>query len=151
MMTRVVHTFLRQNPCDLVGTMPVAGQIIDPAYNHRGFIVDQPMTFLLRVFPVTIDTAVVGGQTGMSLLLIGCGHFAGLVAQVPFVHHVQDRDKLAAFGIDVVYAIGYGDESHIEFAEHDLGVEAGLQIVPADAAHVFGNHCANLASLNVCD
>ena len=107
------------------------------------------MVFLLRVLSVTVDAVVVGRQARVALLPVGGDHLAGLVAKIPLVHHVEDGDELAAFRVDVVYAVCDGNEPDVAFAEHNLRVEACFQIVSAHTAHILGDDCANLPGFDV--
>jgi len=48
-----------------------------------------------------------------------------------------------------VYTVGDGDKPDALFPKHNLGIEASLEIITPNPAHILGNHTADLSGLNV--
>lgn len=69
--------------------------------------------------------------------LLGCLDFAAAIAEIPFVHHIEKRSKLAAPLIIAVYTVGNGDKVDIPLPKYDLGVVADFKIITTDTAHIL--------------
>mgnify|MGYP007061166115 CR=1 FL=1 len=91
-----LHLILKENTGNIVGSFALDGQSENAAHHGGGFLVDQPMVFVFRVFPVAIDSAVGGGLAGFSLDADGGFLLAAQVAQIPLVHDVEEGRKLVA-------------------------------------------------------
>ena len=124
-------------------------QLVDPADDVGGFLVDQPCELVVRVAAVAVDRRVGDGLAAHAALPEERLHLPGLVAQVPFVDDVQERCEFIGRGVAAVEAVGYGDEAHAVLAGVGGGVIASQNVVSTDAAQVFCNDRADLASLNV--
>ncbi len=84
-----------------------------------------------------------------SLLPAGVFYLATAVPQIPFVHNIQKRRKLIAALHCAVHAIFYGYKANALFSEHNLSIEAHLQIIPANSAHILGDYAADFARFNI--
>ena len=76
---------------------------------------------------------------------------AAQVAQIPFVHDVEEGGKLIAVLVIAVHAVGDGNKVNTVLPEEHLRVKAGLQVVTPRPAHILDDHMGNLARLNICD
>ena len=65
-------------------------------------------------------------------------------------HKVDVRRELPRTLIGTVHTVGNGDKPDPMLPEQDLGIEARLQIVTPDTAHILGDHTADFPGLNVC-
>ena len=149
--SRRFHLILKENTGNIVGSFALDGQSENAAHHGGGFLVDQPMVFVFRVFPVAIDSTVGGRLAGFSLDPDGGFLLAAQVAQIPFVHDVEEGGKLVAVLVIAVHAVGDGDKVNAVLPEEFLRVKPGLQIVTPRPAHILDDHMGNLARLNICD
>ena len=115
-----------------MGAVPLHCKPEDPPHHGGGFLVHQPVVFVLRVFFVAIDGVVGGGLARLSLDTVCCRNLFGLVTQIPFVHNIEKGSKLAAVLFLAVNVIGDSYKMNPILPEHYLGVKAGLQVVSAD-------------------
>ena len=107
------------------------------------------MRFVLRVLFVAVNGVIRGGNPGPAPHLIGSALFPAAIPQIPLVHHVKEWRKFPGALHIAVHAVGNSDKAHIMLAKHNLGIEASLQIVAPDSAHILGDHTADLSGLNV--
>ena len=127
-----LHLFLCEYLGNLMGAVPLHRKPEDPPHHGGGFLVHQPVVFVLRVFFVAIDGVVGGGLARLSLDTVCCRNLFGLVTQIPFVHDIEKGGKLAAVLFLAVNVIGDSNKMNPILPEHYLGVKAGLQVVSAD-------------------
>ena len=127
-----LHLFLCEYLGNLMGAVPLHCKPEDPPHHGGGFLVHQPVVFVLRVFFVAIDGVVGGGLARLSLDTVCCRNLFGLVTQIPFVHNIEKGSKLAAVLFLAVNVIGDSYKMNPILPEHYLGVKAGLQVVSAD-------------------
>ena len=109
------------------------------------------MVFVFRVFLVTVNGTVGGGLAGLALDADGGFLLAAQVAQIPFVHDVEEGGKFIAVLVITVHAVGDGNKVDAVLPEEYLRVKSGLQIVTPRPAHILDNHMGNLARLNIRD
>ena len=145
------HLILKENTGNVVGAFALNGQSENAPYHGSGFLVDQPMVFVFRVFLVAVDGAVGGRLAGFSLDADGGFLLAAQVTQIPLVHNVEEGGKLIAVLVIAVHAVGDGNKVDTVLPEEHLRVKSGLQIVTPRPAHILDNHMGNLACLNVCN
>ena len=124
-------------------------QTKNAAHNFRCFLVHQPMVFDLRVLFEPIGNGVGDGLAGFSPYLILRFLLPAAIPDVPLRHDVDERSKLPCTLVCAVHAVGNGNEPDIVLGKQDLCVEAGLQIISPDPAHVLGNDTAHFSGLNV--
>ena len=109
------------------------------------------MVFVLRVFLVTVNGTVGGGLAGFPFDTNSGFLLAAQVAQIPFVHDVEEGGKFIAVLVVAVHAVGDGNEVDAVLPKEYLRIKAGLQIVTPRPAHILDDHMGNLARLNICD
>ena len=109
------------------------------------------MVFVFRVFPVAIDSAVGGRLAGFPFDTNGGFLLAAQVAQIPFIHDVEEGGKLVAVLVVAVHAVGNSDKVNAVLPEEYLRVKSGLQIVTPRPAHILDDHMGDFACLNICD
>ena len=148
---RRVNLVIEQDAGDVVRTFALNGQLEDTPHHGSRFLVDQPVILVLRVFLIAIDGAVGGGLAGLALDADGGFLLAAQVAQIPFVHDVEEGGKLIAVLVIAVHAVGNRNKVDAVLPEEYLRVKACLQIVTPCPAHILDDHMGNLARLNVCD
>ena len=134
---------------DLGSAHALAGQVKDLPH-HLGGLGIHHQGLLVRW---GADIAV-GNRAAAPLAILHSGSKDGLyfVAGVPAVELVHDVEKgreVVLLGLGAVDAVVDGDEPHALVWEHDLGVEANLEIVPPKAAHVLNDDRSNVARLNL--
>ena len=142
---------IHQRPRDGMGAFALYGEPIDTADNLGGFLVDQPMVLVLRVFLVTVDGIASGVKSRLPLCLNGGLDLAGLIPQVPLVHNVQEGRKLVGTGVLAVHIVGDSNKMNPILPEIHLGIKAGLQVVAPDAGHILDQHRAHQAGFNISD
>ena len=84
------------------------------------------MVLVFRIFAVTIDAVIIGRQALPSFQLVGRRHLSRLVAQIPFVHDIQERCKLSAGRIAVIDAVIHRNKTHMLLPKQDIRIETGL-------------------------
>jgi len=127
-----LHLFLCEYLGNLIGAVPLHRKPENPPHHSGGFLVHQPVVFILRVFFVAIDGVVGGGLARLALDTVRCRNLFGLVTQIPFVHDIEKGRKLAAILFLAVNVIGDSYKMNPILPEHYLGVKAGLQVISAD-------------------
>ena len=127
-----LHLFLCEYLGDLMGAVPLHRKPEDPPHHSGGFLVHQPVVFVLWVFFVAIDGVVGGGLARLALDTVCCRNLFGLVTQIPFVHDIEKGRKLAAVLFLAVNVIGDSNKMNPILPEHYLGIKAGLQVISAD-------------------
>ena len=146
-----LHLILKENTGNIVGAFALNGQSENAPHHGGGFLVDQPMVFVLRVFLVTVNGTVGGGLAGFPFDTNGGFLLAAQVAQIPFVHDVEEGRKFVAILVIAVHAVDDGDKVNTVLPEEYLRVKASLQIVTPRPAHILDDHMGNFACLNICD
>ena len=136
---------------NLIGSVPLHGQPENAPHHGGGFLIHQPVVFVLRVFLVAVDGAVGCGLARLALHPVGRRNLFGLVAQIPLVHDIQKRRKFAAFLFVAVNIVGNSNKMNPVLPEHDLGIKAGLQVITTDPTEVFAQQVGHLPGLNVGD
>ena len=68
---------------------------------------------------------------------------------VRVLHNVQEGRKLVTALVVAVHMVGNGNKANPMLTEKYLGVEACLQIITTDAAHVLYKDTGNLAGLDI--
>ena len=134
---------------DLGSPHALAGQVEDLPH-HLGGLGIHHQGLLVRWGS---DIAV-GNRAAAPLAILHPGAEDGLdlVAGVPAVELVHDVEKgreVVLLGLGAVDAVVDGDEPHALVGEHDLGVEAHLEIVPSEAAHILDDDRADVARLDL--
>ena len=148
---RRVDLVIEQDAGDVVGAFALDGQLEDTPHHGSRLLVDQPMVFVLRVFPVAIDSAVSGRLAGLALDADGGFLLAAQVAQIPLVHDVEEGGKFIAVLVIAVHAVGDGNKVNAVLPEEFLRVKSGLQIVTPRPAHILDNDMGYLPGLDVCN
>ena len=128
---------------------PLRTQAKDTAHNFCCFLVHQPVVLDFRVLFEAVGNGVGDGFAGPSAHLILRFLFPAAIPDVPLRHDVDERSKLPCTLVCAVHAVGNGNEPDIVLGKQDLCVEAGLQIISPDPAHVLGNDTAHFSGLNV--
>ena len=149
--SRRLHLILKENTGNIVGSFALDGQSENAPHHGGSFLVNQPMVFVFRVFLVTVNGTVGGGLAGLALDADGGFLLAAQVAQIPFVHDVEEGGKFIAVLVITVHAVGDGNKVDAVLPEEYLRVKSGLQIVTPRPAHILDNHMGNLARLNIRD
>ena len=114
--------FLTEHRGNFIGAVALNGKLKNTPHNSRRFLVDQPVVFVVGVFPVAVDGAVGGGLARLTLDPDGSSLLAAQIPQIPFRHDVDERRKLTGIGAGAVDAVADGDETHSKFSEKDLCV-----------------------------
>ena len=140
---------LAEHRGDLIGAAALNGKLEDTPHDRRRFLVNQPVVFVVGVFPIAVDSTVGGGFAGLALDPNGSALLAAQVPQIPFRHDVDKRSELTGIGVGTVNAVADGDEAHPKFSEKDFRIESGLQIISPDSAHVLCEYQSNFPCLNV--
>ena len=143
------HLILKENTGNVVGAFALNGQSENAPYHGSGFLVDQPVVFVLRVFLIAVDGTVGGWLAGFPLDPNGGFLLAAQVTKIPFVHDVEEGRKLVAVLVITVHAVGNGNKVDAMLPEEYLCVKAGLQIVTPRPAHILDNDMGHLACFNV--
>ena len=130
--------------------MSVNAELEYPLHNCRRFFIDNPVEMILRVFLVSVDGMVGGRFTGFSPCLDRCDLLAAAISQIPFVHDIQKRCKLAGTLIKAVHAVADSNKTDTLFSKQHFRVKAGLQIISANSGHILHQHSADLTSFNIC-
>ncbi|MCQ2408902.1 MAG: hypothetical protein MJ065_10310, partial [Oscillospiraceae bacterium] len=103
--------FLSQNPCNVIRTVTFNCQLEDTPDNSGSLVIDQPMVLVIRIFPITVHTKVIGRQTGFAFLAITGTHLFRLIAHIHVVQNIHEWRKLAADRIDGVHAVTDSNEA----------------------------------------
>ena len=146
---RRVDLIVKQDAGDVIGTFALDGQLEDTPHHGSRFLVDQPVVFVFRVFPVAIDSAVGGRLAGFPFDTNGGFLLAAQVTKIPLVHDIEEGRKFIAVLVITVHAVGNRHKVDAVLTEEHLRAKAGLQIVTPCPAHVLDDHMSNLSGLNV--
>ena len=136
---------------DLNGAFAVDRKLENPPHNGSGFLIDQPMVLLVRVFSVPVNFMVRRGNPRPGAGLIRGFLLPAEITKIKLVHDIQDRGKLATILIGAVNAVADSDETDAMLPEEYFGVISGLQVIASDPAHVFRQHSRDLSRFNVRD
>ena len=80
--------FLRQYPCNLIGSFSLQRHPVYPAYHLGSFFVNYPLVFIFLTFPVTVN-GIIGGVFSLhSPCTKHRSHFPAGVTNVPLIHDV---------------------------------------------------------------
>ena len=148
---RRFNSFVVKNRRDFERRFPIDCQPINTADNFGGFLVDQPMVFIVRIFFITIDSNVRQRLARFAFCAKGGLLFAAEITQIPFVHNIKERRKLIAVLIVTVNAVGDSDKVNMVLTEHYLSVKACLQIISADSGHILHKNVCHLVGFNICN
>ena len=146
---RLLNLLLGQAASNLYNADPLRS----PRENHSddicSFFVHDPFVFVFRIFAI----AVAGNRCipfpGFAACFIRLLLFATHISQIPFVHDIQKRCKLAALLIGAVYIVRNGYETYMILREIDLGIIPGLQVVSPDTGHILDNDGRNLSGFDI--
>ncbi len=139
---------LLQPPCDLCRPQSVNAEREHLLHNGGGFLVHDPLLFVLRVFHIPVGCVCAKTLAGFTLGL-PCG--TDFLAGVPCVHfakHIADCGKLVLAPC-AVYAVVDGDKVNAEVGKESIRIHPHLQIVAPEAAHVLYDNALDLALLDV--
>ena len=129
---RPFNLFQSKDTGNFIRTFALQRHAVNPAYYLGGFLVDNPVVFVVGVFLIAIDTMAVCMLAGHSSCAENACYFSAAVTHIPFVHNVQKRGKLAAFALVAVNSVCYGNKTDAPLLEHDFCVKSHLQIISAD-------------------
>ena len=146
---RRFNSFVVKNRRDFKRRFALDCQPINTADNLGGFLVDQPMVFIIRIFFISVDGNVRQRFARFAFGATGGLLFAAKITQIPLVHNIKERCKLVAVLIVAVNAVGDSDEMNVVLAEHYLGVKACLQIISADSRHILDKNVRHLVGFDV--
>ena len=146
---RTLHLVGHEDFGDLVAAVTLDAQTKDTPHHGGGVLVDEPVVLVRRVFPIAVNRVVRRGLARLAPRLIRGGLLPAAITQIPLIHDVEERGELAAVLVAAVHAVANGDEAHAFLPEQNLRIEAGLEIVAPDAAHVLRQHRAHLPGLDV--
>ena len=134
---------------DLGSAHALAGQVEDLPHHLGGLGIHHQGLLVRRGSDIAV-----GNRAAAPLAILHPGAEDGLdlVAGVPAVELVHDVEKgreVILLGLGAVDTVVDGDEPHTLVREHDLGIEADLEIVPSEAAHVLDDDRADVARLDL--
>ena len=119
---RRLDFLLAEHRGNFIGAVALDGKLEDAPDNSGGFLVNQPVVLVIRVFSIAINGAVGSRLARLTLGPDGSSLLTAQVPQIPFAHDVDKRRKLAGTGVIAVDAVANGDETHPEFAKENLCV-----------------------------
>ena len=146
---RRIDLIVKQDTGNIIRAFALDGQLKDAAHHGSRFLVDQPVVFVFRVFPVAIDSAVGGGLAGFPFDANGRFLLAAQIAKIPLIHDIEEGGKLVAVLIVAVHAVGDSHKVDTVLPEENLRVKAGLQVITTRPTHVLDNDMGHLSGLNV--
>ena len=131
--SRSFHLVLIQNPCNFIRTDSFCIHAEYPAYNLCGFLVDQPVEFILGIFFVAINGDVCGRLARFTFNPNRCALLSAQIPKIPFVHDIEKRSKFVAVLVAAVHIIRNCNKPDTMLTEEHLRIKAGLQIITANA------------------
>ena len=123
----------------------------NPAHHRSGFLVNDPVVFLLRVFFVAVNHLVRDWNARLGSSLISRPLLSADVPQIKLVHNIEEWDIFAGCLIKTVDPISDGDETDFMLPEKYINIKSGLQVIAPHTAHILHNHRADLVRLNIRD
>lgn len=108
--SRNFHLVLIQNPCNFIRTDSFCIHAEYPAYNLCGFLVDQPVEFILGIFFVAINGDVCGRLARFTFNPNRCALFSAQIPKIPFVEQRlfgKGKDKQAEIQYSCGFAAGW--------------------------------------------
>ncbi len=143
------YLFRCQNAGDLVRAVSLNRKLENPAHNRRRFLVNQPVSRVVRVLAVAVNDVVRGVLAAHALGPEYGGHFPAAIPNVPLVYDIQKGGELPAALYAAVNTVRDGNKPNTFFPEHNFGIEASLKIITPNPAHILGDHTADLSSFNI--
>ena len=141
--------FALQNPCDSIRVCILSGQFKDTPDSFRRLRLDEPAVPIFGVFDIAKAGRGHNRRARHALGMIADDDFSGLIAQIHFVQHVEHRHKLDVVAAGAVNMAVDSDKMNGFLLEVNLRVEARLQVVASDAAHVLDQHRVDFISFNI--
>ena len=145
----LLHPPIMQKTGDFAGALALQSKLKDAPDYRRRFLVNEPVLRVVRVFPVAIPTDGAGMLTGNALGFPRSLHALTEVFDVPFVDQIHNWGKLAGGLVNAVHTAVNGNKADIVLRENYLGVEADLQIVAPDPAHVLGDNSSDFVGFHI--
>ena len=139
--------FFLQPSADIVRTMTVQGISENQPHNRGGFLVNEQMVFVLRVFPIPKRGKTPGKLSFLRFQKIRGMDFLGNILAVHLIQDILERGNVVVIpqGVDTVI---HGDIADTASWEKVLNQMPGLQIVTPQSAEVFRDDKVDLPALN---
>jgi len=139
--------FFLQPSADIVRTMTVQGISENQPHNRGGFLVNEQMVFVLRVFPIPKRGKTPGKLSFLRFQKIRGMDFLGNILAVHLVQDILERGNVVVIpqGVDAVI---HGDIADTVSWEKVLNQMPGLQIITPQSAEVFRDDKVDLPALN---
>ena len=109
-----------------MGAVALHAQMEYPPHHGGGFFIQEPVVLVLRVLPIAVDGMIGGGLASVAPRLICRALLTAAIVQIPLVHDIQKRGKLAGTSVRAVHAVADGNEPDALLAKQNFGIKAGL-------------------------
>ena len=140
-------TVLLQQPGRSFDPVPFYTKPVNPADYLGGFIVDNPLSRIVRVLFVTVRRKA-HGVAGIAAQFLGTAYFSADILCVPLVHDVAEGREIIV-ALVAVHTVVYGNEADVMLWKIGVGVIANLQIVPPQAGHILYDHSGYITGLYI--
>ena len=129
----------------------VAGHTkVEDFLDHRsGLVINNPAGLIIRGFLVAVRRIGAERLTRLALCLEHRTDFLAGVLGIKLVENVDERGQIAFLLIGAVHTVVDGDEADIRLRECYLGVEADLQVITTQAAHVLDDDRSDAACIHL--
>ena len=142
------HLFFFQDSGDLAGAVATGAHGEDPADDGRRFFIYRQLLCIL-VLDVTVGRS---GSQPFSAFRLGFQHrpdFPAGVPNKPLVEQIFERHEVVALAAVSVHIVIDGDVANAEHGEAFLNVEAGMELISAEAAEILGDNDPDFTVLHI--
>ena len=141
------NSILLQHPSCGFNPLPLYAKPVNPADYLGGFIVDDPLSRVVRVFFVAIGRRA-HGVTSVAAQLFRAAHLAADVLGVPLVHDVPEGRKIIVTLV-AVHTVVYSNKADVVLWKIGVGVISHLQIITSQPGHILYDHGGHITGLYI--
>ena len=131
-----------------LGPLPAAHRAKIPFHNGSGFLVYEQLLGL-QVFDISIGSARPKPLAALRFGFLNCADFPAGVPNKPLVEQIFERHEVVALAAVSVHIVIDGDVANAEHGEAFLNVEAGMELISAEAAEILGDNDPDFTVLHI--
>ena len=143
MICRYLHLVRFQYFTNLERAFPFKGELKYTLYNLCRLLVLDPLRLIFGILHISVGRRACNVLSSFALCLKGGADFFARILGIPFVHDITKRQEII-IALQSIGSVINRDQTHIFLSEH-LHDLPDLQIVPAQARHVFYKDCSNIS------
>ena len=145
-----VVSLFRHLLSNLCGVLPAQEELEDLTDYGSWYFVNGPFFRVVGVFLVPIRRGSRQVFSRLGPRLHARLDLLGNVPAIPFVDDVAEGREIIGDAAGAVHAVVDGDEADSRFRELDLCVEAYVEVVPAEPAHILADDRPDQSIVHVC-